>query len=165
MSLMTWCLLPSRQFPTGTRHSPVHLMSSPLPQTHMILQRTKRTATRYNNRYADFVVPESASDAQLFGPFLQATQVAWNYLDPTTRKAIRATSRSGRLLHDSSLTHLGVRLGRYHDLRGWLEEVPLDAKELKALLWDLQVRKARIDSLRISICGYLSPRLSVLEQL
>ncbi len=43
--------------------------------------------------------------------FLQATCIAWGLLAPAERKAIRTTCRSGRLQHDSLLTHLRVTLG------------------------------------------------------
>ncbi len=51
-----------------------------------------------------------SQSALQFCRFLQAVHVAWDQLSPKTRKAIRAASRSGRLLHDSTTTHLGVRL-------------------------------------------------------
>lgn len=169
LSLTTWCLLAGSKF--GANFPPVPaiplsrpLLSSLLPKIHLVLKLTKRAAAMYS-AHVDFAASRSHQGAQLFSPLLQATQVAWQYLDPTTRKAIRATSRSGRLLHDSSLTHLAVRLGSCRDLRRWLEEAPLGATGLKSLLWDLQVRKARVSSLHISLRGFSSRRRSILEQL
>ncbi len=43
--------------------------------------------------------------------FLQATCIAWRHLQSAERKVIRTTCRSGRLQHDSLLTHLRITLG------------------------------------------------------
>ncbi len=44
--------------------------------------------------------------------FLQGTTIAWSYLEPAERKAIRACCRAGRLQHDRMLGQLRVCLGR-----------------------------------------------------
>ncbi len=43
-----------------------------------------------------------------FDPLLRVAAVAWDYLEPPERKIIRASCRSGRLLHDRLLTHLSM---------------------------------------------------------
>ncbi len=43
--------------------------------------------------------------------FFQVAGAAWEYLYPCTQQAIRQTSCTGRMLHDSRITDLVVRLG------------------------------------------------------
>lgn len=57
-------------------------------------------------------VPCNFCSKQVFEEaFLHVALVAWQYLPLDSRRALRAASRNGRLLHDSLLTHLGLNLG------------------------------------------------------
>ncbi len=94
-----------------------------------------------------------APGAQVFSPFFQAAQLAWDHLEPSTRSAIRGSCRSGRMLHDSSFSHtLKLHLAWNNDEGVWLDRPPT-AAELGALLSLLAARKAQLDTMHISICA------------
>lgn len=79
---------------------------------------------------------------------LQGMSVAWGYLQPENRKAVRATCRDGRQLHDRHTTHLRLTLGRDPGQREQQQQQP-SLTELRASLDAVVQRGARLQSLTV----------------
>ncbi len=91
---------------------------------------------------------------------LQACGLAWPHLPPDSRRAVRATCRGGRLLHDSLATqlqlHLGPELPRCQMLRG---PEPPTPTELRACVSGVLRRGARLGCLELSALPYFKTEL------
>ncbi len=98
--------------------------------------------------------------------FLEVASVAWQQLPTTARKAIRAASRSGRLLHDSMLTHLQLDIKPSQDPpedsetdddgeddEDEVEHRPTPA-ELQACVSGVVARGARLQALTLLVPWY-----------
>ncbi len=80
--------------------------------------------------------------------FLRGASIAWAHLQPKEQKAIRATCRSGRQLHDRLTTHLRVTLGRDPAQRERQQHQP-SPPELRTSLGAVVRRGARLQSLTV----------------
>ncbi len=89
--------------------------------------------------------------------FLVVASVAWQHLTPHTRRAVRASSRSGRQLHDSLWEHLQLALGApgrsFFSFRGRPKGAPCPAptpSELRTCVSGVLQRGARLRSMNLS---------------
>ncbi len=92
--------------------------------------------------------PQGAPEA-----FLLVASVAWQHLTPHTRRAVRASCRSGRQLHDSLWEHLQLDLeipGRFDaGSRGLLSPAPTPS-ELRTCVSGVLQRGARLQGMTLS---------------
>ncbi len=80
--------------------------------------------------------------------FLRGASIAWAHLQPEERKAIRATCRNGRQLHDRLITDLRITLGP-DQREGQAQQHQPSPLELRVLLGAVVWRGARLQSLRV----------------
>ncbi len=98
--------------------------------------------------------------------FLRGASIAWAHLQPEERKAVRATCRDGRQLHDRLTTHLRIKLV-YHKVQkrkaargqqhGQQNQAPLLSRPgLRTSLGAMVARGARLQSLTVWFTGGLN---------
>lgn len=80
--------------------------------------------------------------------FLQGASIAWAHLLPNEQKAIRATCRNCRQLHDRLTTHLRLTLGRDPAQRQRQQHQP-SRPELRTSLGAVVQRGAQLKSLTV----------------
>ncbi len=87
---------------------------------------------------------------------LRGVSIVWDYLQPAERRAVRATCRSGRQLHDRLTTHLRLTLGQdpgqreqqQQQQQHYQQQQP-SPRELRASLRALVRRGARLQLLTV----------------